>query len=100
MSTIKFPAKRINVDWKKLQPSDSIFFWFTTQDNRKFTRVDFNVNDYPDIKIFLVKKLNVHHSKEWDYELYEVPRKDLELKRFPGYWKHFTGCSIVYEVKK
>lgn len=100
MSTQKFRAKKQNLYWKDHPNHKGPFFWFETEDGRKFTFVDFRVNECLDVKVFLCKKLNVVRSEAYAYELYEVPRKNLVYDRFPNHWKYGRHAFTVYEVKK
>lgn len=99
MSTVKFLAKKVQLDWRNhKKPRDGVWHWFETQDGRRFEYVNFGVEDYLDVKVYKLKKLNVHHSQQWAYEIYEVPRKNLTYKI--GTFKTWKHWYQVYEVKK
>lgn len=101
MSTLKRKAKQVLIDWRDRPNHRGPFRWFETEDGRKFVRIDFRPAECINVKVYLVKKLNVVRAEKWAYELYEVSREDLLNKRFNNNWKWFgNGCEIVYEVRK
>jgi len=102
MSTKKFLAKEVQIFWRDRPNHRGPYHWFETEDGRKFFRIDFKPSECLNVKVYLIKKLNVVRAEKWAYEIYEVPRKDLI---HPGYdnwhWKWSGGgTQIMYEVKK
>jgi hypothetical protein len=76
------------------------FWWFETEDGRKFKLVDFNAIDFCGIEVYLLKKLNVVRAEKWAYEVYPVRRIDLINPQYGYHWKWFKNGYVVYEVKK
>ena len=106
MSTQKFRLKQVIV-FNKRYPCYRDDSWFETKDGEKFKPVDFDPIDYPNDKIYVVKKLNVVRANKWAYELYEVPRIDLTYNYYWNgfcwkgrYWKKLNNSFIVYEIKR
>lgn len=95
MSTKKVLAKIVKVSYLDYPDWRKPYFWFETENKETYCRVDFNPSDYPDIKIYFSRKLNVPRKEKWAYSLYEVPRKDLIGRS--NSWKHSKTGIIVYK---
>jgi hypothetical protein len=102
MSTQKQLAKVVRLDWRKHPNHKGPFYWYETQDGRKFRWVDFRPSEWPDdAKVYVVKKLNVIRANQWAYEVYEVPKQNLIDLKYKDNWKWLEKQrGMVYEVKK
>lgn len=100
MSTKKFLAKKVTLNWKDHPNHKGPYRWYETEAGNKFCRVDFKPTECLNVKVYLVKKLNVIRANIWAYEIYEVPRRDLEYPGYPNHWKWNGTTAIVYEVKR
>lgn len=100
MSTIKIKARY------KTKKDNLRHGLYVSEDGRVFDPVwrsfSSKVEDVKDVQLYIINRLNVHHSQQSLFEIYPVPLKDLIEPQYPKRLKIRLGRGrdIVYEVKK
>lgn len=99
MSTIKIKARC------KTKEDNLRHGFYVSEDGRLFDPIwrsfSSKVEDVKDVQLYIINRLNVHHSQQSIFEIYPVPLKDLIDPRYPRHLKWLgRGRFIVYEIKK
>ncbi len=100
MSTIKIKARY------KTEKDNLRHGLYITEDGRRvfdpvYRSFSSKVEDVKDVQLYIINRLNVHHSQQFVFEIYPVPLKDLIDLQYPANLKWLRrGRHIVYEIKK
>lgn len=86
MSTPKWKAKSTTRGW-------------ITEDGREFSYLRFNDNWSESTKFFLVRRLSVHRSEPYKWEVYPIPYKEIRVEG-RRHFRYFPQRYIVTELTK